>query len=98
MGAALKSRRGDDPSDGSFLFQHLGQRTVTEKSETQNQAKQPKPAASRKLSSGKSILALSVFALGLNATAAVYTRSPSDFALPDVSKLAALLPYQKASG
>jgi uncharacterized protein (DUF3084 family) len=71
---------------------------VNEKSETQNQAKQPKPAASRKLSSGKSILALSVFALGLNATAAVYTRSPSDFALPDVSKLAALLPYQKASG
>jgi hypothetical protein len=71
---------------------------VNEKSETQNQAKQPKAAASRKLSSGKSILALSVFALGLNATAAVYTRSPSDFALPDVSKLAALLPYQKASG
>jgi uncharacterized coiled-coil protein SlyX len=33
-----------------------------------------------------------VFAVGLNAAAAVYTQSPSDFALPDVSKLAALLP------
>jgi hypothetical protein len=70
---------------------------VSEKSETQSQAKQPKSAAPRKLASGKSILAFSVFALGLNATAAVYTRSPSDFALPDVNKLAALLPYQ-ASG
>jgi len=70
---------------------------VSEKSETQSQAKQPKPAASRKLANGKSILALSVFALGLNATAAVYTRSPSDFALPDVSRLAELLPHQKAS-
>lgn len=68
---------------------------MSEKSETQSQAK---PAAPRKLSSRKSILALSVFALGLNATAAVYTRSPSDFALPDVNRLAELLPHQKASG
>src|SRR6516164_4838815 len=45
----------------------------------------------------KSILALSVFALGLNATAAVYTMSPSDFALPNVGSLAELLPHQKAS-
>src|SRR5581483_8917383 len=42
-------------------------------------------------------LALSIFALGLNATAAVYTMSPSEFALPDVSVLAELLPHQKAS-
>jgi septal ring factor EnvC (AmiA/AmiB activator) len=42
-------------------------------------------------------MALSVFALGLNATAAVYTLSPTDFALPDVSRLAELLPHQKAS-
>lgn len=48
-------------------------------------------------SSRKPILALSIFALGLNATAAVYTMSPSDFALPDVSTLAELLPHQKAS-
>ena len=42
-------------------------------------------------------MALSVFALGLNATAAVYTMSPSDFALPNVSNLAELLPHQQAS-
>jgi hypothetical protein len=51
----------------------------------------------RKKSSRKSILALSVFALGLNATAAVYTLSPSDFALPNVGGLVAeLLPNQRA--
>lgn len=44
----------------------------------------------------KTVLALSVFALGLNATAAVYTWSPSDFALPNVATLAELLPHQKA--
>ena len=44
----------------------------------------------------KSILALSVFALGLNATAAVYTLSPSEFALPNVSGLVAeLLPHDR---
>jgi hypothetical protein len=43
-------------------------------------------------------LALAVFALGLNATAAVYTLSPSDFALPNVSGLVAeLLPHEAAS-
>jgi len=75
---------------------------VTNTSETQNQSEQLEPAAPSKPSSRKSILALSVFALGLNATAAVYTLSPSDFALPDfalpnVSSLAELLPHQKAS-
>jgi uncharacterized coiled-coil protein SlyX len=46
----------------------------------------------------KSILALSVFALGLNAAAAVYTVSPSEFALPDVSGLVAeLLPHDRAT-
>jgi septal ring factor EnvC (AmiA/AmiB activator) len=67
---------------------------VTKTSETQSQ--QLESAAPSKRSSRKSILALSVFALGLNATAAVYTLSPSDFALPNVS-LAELLPHQKAS-
>ena len=57
----------------------------------------PEPAASSKRSSRKSILALSVFALGLNATAAVYTMSPSDFVLPNVSGLVAeLLPHERA--
>jgi septal ring factor EnvC (AmiA/AmiB activator) len=68
---------------------------MTDAPETQDQAQQPEPTAIS-LSSGKSILGLAVFALGLNAAAAVYTLSPSDFALPDVSQLAQLLPHQKA--
>jgi len=70
---------------------------VTETSETQIQTEQLEPAIPTKKTSRKSILALSVFALGLNATAAVYTLSPSDFVLPNVSILAELLPHQKAS-
>jgi uncharacterized coiled-coil protein SlyX len=76
---------------------------VTNTSETPSQTEQaapapaPIPAASSKPSSRKSILALSVFAVGLNAAAAVYTLSPSDFVLPNVSNLAELLPHQKAS-
>jgi uncharacterized coiled-coil protein SlyX len=70
---------------------------VTETSEIQSQTEQLEPAAPSKRSGQKSILALSVFALGLNATAAVYTMSPSDFALPNVSSLAELIPHQKAS-
>ena len=63
--------------------------------ETSSEAKQIEPAAASKKPSRKSILALSVFALGLNATAAVYTWSPSDFTLPNASTLAELLPHQK---
>src|SRR5258708_36286017 len=70
---------------------------VTKTPETQSQTEQLVPAALSKRSNRISILALSVFALGLNATAAVYTMSPSDFALPNVSSLAELLPHQKAS-
>ena len=70
---------------------------MTKTSETQSQTEQSASAAPSKRSNRKSILALSVFALGLNATAAVYTLSPSDFALPNVSSLAELLPHQKAS-
>ena len=70
---------------------------MTKTSETQSQTEQLEPAAPSKKSSRKSILALSVFALGLNATAAVYTMSPSDFALPNVSGLVAeLLPHERA--
>jgi len=69
---------------------------VTETSEAPDQAQQPATTAVS-LSSRKTILALSIFALGLNASAAVYTLSPADFALPDVSRLAELLPHQKAS-
>ncbi len=60
-------------------------------------AKLREALASTGQSSRKSILALAVFALGLNATAAAYTMSPSDFALPDVSRVAELLPHWKAS-
>ena len=80
---------------------------MTETSETQIQTesaeKQLESAPPNKTSSRKSILALSVFALGLNATAAVYTLSPSDFALPDFSLpnvsgyVAELLPHERAS-
>ncbi|ANW05761.1 hypothetical protein LMTR13_21835 [Bradyrhizobium icense] len=42
-------------------------------------------------------MALSVFAIGINSAAAVYTMTPSDFALPTVSMLADLVPHQKIS-
>ena len=78
---------------------------MTQTSETQSQTEQPESPAPSKKSSRKSILALSVLAIGINSTAAVYTLSPSDFALPNVSdfalpnisSLAELLPHQKAS-
>jgi hypothetical protein len=73
---------------------------VDETPEAQPQIDAPrdaKPLDATGKSSRKSILALSVFALGLNAAAAVYTLSPSDFALPGVSRLAELLPLKKAS-
>lgn len=69
----------------------------TEQPESQSQTQQPESAAPSKRTSRHPILALSVFALGLNATAAAYTLSPSDFALPNVSHLAELLPHWKAS-
>jgi hypothetical protein len=73
--------------------------------EAQNQNEQAVAKAPSKMSSRKSILALSILALGINSTAAVYTMSPSDFALPnianltlpDISRLAELLPQPKAS-
>jgi hypothetical protein len=78
---------------------------VTQTTEKQDQTEQPESAAPSKKTSRKSILAFSVLALGINSTAAVYTMSPSDFALPnisnfalpDISSLAELLPHQKAS-
>jgi hypothetical protein len=70
---------------------------VTQTSETQSQPPRIEFAAPRKKLRQKSVLALSVFALGLNAAAAAYTMSPSDFALPNVHRLVAeLLPQEKA--
>jgi len=87
----------DDPATAPFLFSHLRSMHVTSTSETQSQTEQPESTAPSKRSSRKSILALSVFAIGLNATAAVYTLSPSDFALPNFSSLAEQLPKPEAS-
>jgi hypothetical protein len=70
---------------------------VTTTSEKQSQTEQPESIAPSKQSSRKPVLALAVFALGINTSAAIYTLSPSDFALPDISSLAELLPHQKAS-
>jgi cell division protein FtsB len=70
---------------------------VTKISEMQNQTEQLESAAPSNRSSRKSILALSVFAIGINGAAAVYTLSPSDFALPNIGSLAELLPPQEAS-
>ena len=70
---------------------------MTQTSETQSQTEQPESTTPSRQSSRKSVLALAVFALGINTTAAVYTLSPSDFALPDISSLAELLPHQKTS-
>lgn len=74
---------------------------MTNPSETQSQTEQLKSAAPNRRSTRKSILAFSVFTLGLNVAATVYTRSPSDFALPNfnislpnVSTLAELLPQR----
>jgi hypothetical protein len=70
---------------------------VIKTTDTQNQTEQLKPAQNKK-SSQTRISALAIFALGLNAAAAVYTSSPSDFALPNVSGLVAeLLPHDGAS-
>ncbi len=66
-------------------------------SEAQTKTEQLPPAVPGK-KSGQTILALSIFALGLNAAAAVYTMSPADFALPDVSGVVAeLLPRDSAT-
>jgi len=70
---------------------------VTKTSEIQSQTEQPESKAPSKQSSRKSILALSVIALGINAAAAVYTFSPSDFTLPNFTSLTELLPHQKVS-
>jgi hypothetical protein len=79
---------------------------VTETAEKQSQTEQAEATAPTKKSSRKSILALSVLAIGINSTAAVYTMAPADFTLPNInissltdniSSLAELLPQQKAS-
>jgi len=65
---------------------------VTNTSKEQSQT----DVAGNSRSGHKTISALAIFALGLNAVAAVYTSSPSDFALPNVSRLAELLPHTES--
>ncbi len=85
----------DDPAAASF-FPHLRSRQVTMTSQIQNKATD-KSAASSKQSSRKSILALSIFALALNGTAAIYTMPSFDISLPNFGSLAAeLIPHQRA--
>lgn len=78
----------------------MTEKTEIKTPEAQNQNEQAVTKAPTKKSSRKSILALSILALGINSTAAVYTLSPNEFALPnlanlslpDVSRLAELIP------
>lgn len=78
---------------------------VTSTSEAPNQTEQPEAQAPSRRASRKSILALSMLALAINGTAAIYTL-PSSFeiplpnvslSLPDINRLAELLPHEKAS-
>jgi hypothetical protein len=73
---------------------------VTKKSETQSQAettdKQPEAEVSSRKSHRKSILALSMLALAINGTAALYTLPSFDIS-SHIGSLAELLPHQRAS-
>ena len=70
---------------------------MTATSEKQSQTEQAEATAASKQSGRKSVLALAIFALGINTSAAIYTLSPSEFSLPDISHLAELIPLPKAS-
>ena len=70
---------------------------MTTTSEKQDNTEQPQSIASTKQTGRKSVLALAIFALGINTSAAIVTLSPSEFSLPDISHLAELLPLPKAS-
>jgi hypothetical protein len=70
---------------------------VIKTSETQSQTEKLEPTTPHKKSGQKSIFALSVFALGINAASAAYTMSPSDFAWPNIGGVVAtLLPHERA--
>jgi hypothetical protein len=66
--------------------------------QTETTDKQPASAIPSKKSSRKSILALSVFALAINGTAALYTLPSFNTTLPNIGDLVAeLLPHERAS-
>jgi len=84
------------PGEGSGST-HLRAKSVTNTSEERSQTKVAgKSPASSSRSGHKTISAFAIFALGLNAAAAVYASSPSDFALPNLTQLAQLLPHTEA--
>ena len=87
----------DDPAMAPFCFTHLRVSSVTTTSEKQDNTEQSQPIASAKPSPRKSVLALAIFALGINTSAAIVTLAPNEFALPDLSHLAELIPLPKAS-
>jgi cell division protein FtsB len=94
-----KSRRADDLA---AAFRFLGITQVDKTSEAEHHIDAPselKPlhASSLRKSSRRPILALAIFALGVDAAAAVYSMSPADFTLPDVGALAELIPLPKSS-
>ena len=75
---------------------------MTSTSEKQSQTEQSEATTPSRQSSRKSVLAFALVALGINTTAAVYTLSPDSVlqnisSLPDISRLAELLPHPKAS-
>jgi hypothetical protein len=85
-----------------WLFAYLRGSQVSKASEAEAQIDAPSDTKQLELaptqkSGQKTIFALAVFALGLNAAAAVYVTSPADFAIPNIGALAELLPHQKAS-
>jgi hypothetical protein len=89
---AIRSRRASTLRRLAIFSTHLRSKRVTNTSKEQSQTN----IAGKSRSGHKTISAFAIFALGLNAVAAVYTSSPSDFALPNVSRLAELLPHTEA--
>lgn len=69
---------------------------MTTTSETQSQT-EPLESAAPSRRTRKSVLALSIFALVVNGTAAIYTMPSFHIPSLDVSKLAELLPHERAS-
>ena len=94
----------DDPATAPFLFTHLRVTRVTQTSENQSQTEQPEAAAPVKQKTRSSVVALAIFALGINTSAAIYTFSPElaqqnlaslqnlGNSLPDFSRVAELIP------
>jgi hypothetical protein len=75
---------------------------VTNTTETQSQTEQPEATTPIRQKTRSSVVALAIFALGINTSAAIYTLSPelalqNISSLPDFSRLAELLPQPKAS-